>query len=169
MNPHNAQVPALLLVGLAERAAVLGRLGRPAEAVADWDRALRLAPAAQRASFRVRRAAALARAGDAPRATAEVEELAQGSLPGPDLYALAGVHALAAAGLARETSGPPPERAGRAERHAGRAVALLIRAAASGHFRDAASLARLDEDGDLAALRDREDYKAFRAGLGPKQ
>jgi hypothetical protein len=53
----------------------------------------------------------------------------------------------------------------RAEQYARAAIALLKRAASAGFFRDPANIAHLDKDPDLASLRDRADYKQFRAGL----
>jgi hypothetical protein len=60
-----------------------------------------------------------------------------------------------------------PERDKRASQYARQAVALLQRSAAAGQFRDPAMLAHLDRDDDLAFLRDRDDYKRFRASLTP--
>jgi hypothetical protein len=82
------------------------------------------------------------------------------------LYDLGCVHALNAASVARDQARPLPIRQRRAEDYARAALALLKRAAA-GFFRDPATLAHLDKDSDLASLRDRDDYKAFRTGLKP--
>jgi hypothetical protein len=79
---------------------------------------------------------------------------------------LACVQARNAASVARDVSSPLPARAKRAEHCARAALALLKRAAASGRFRAASNIAHLDRDNDLASLRKRDDYKAFRAGLG---
>jgi hypothetical protein len=146
---------------------VLDRLGKHREADADWDRALKLAPAARRTALRLQRADSRARSGDHERSAAEADELGRGKLPAPALYDLACVHALNAAGVARDQGRPLPIRERHTEDYARAAVALLRRAAAAGYFRDPATLAHLDKDSDLASLRDRDDYKAFRAGLKP--
>src|SRR5262249_16043000 len=58
------------------RARSLTALGRHPEALAEWDRALALTDATDRARIRAGRAIAVARAGDRSRALAEAEELA---------------------------------------------------------------------------------------------
>src|SRR5262249_12548265 len=60
-------------------AEVLGRLGRPAAALPDWDRAVELTPPAERPPARAGRAGTLARAGRVGEAAVEVDELAKGS------------------------------------------------------------------------------------------
>jgi tetratricopeptide (TPR) repeat protein len=128
----------------AGRAEVLMTLGRPAEALSDWDRAVELADGPTGDSFRLHRARALARAGEAVRAVAEAEELA--AAPGATAAALkecAGVLAVAAAGS-------PPD----ADRYHARAVELLRLAFAKG-YRDIAAML---QDSDLDPLRRRADY-----------
>src|SRR5439155_12371789 len=100
------------------RAYTLVKIDRPAEALADWDRALALDDGSGRTDLRLGRPAALARSGDAAQALAEADELAAATLPAARLYALACVYAVAAAKL-------PPAGADRA---AARAVAALRRA-----------------------------------------
>ena len=51
------------------------------------------------------------------------------------------------------------------ERARRQGFALLGRAATAGHFRIAANLSHADKDPDLAFLRDRPDYRRFRAAL----
>jgi serine/threonine-protein kinase len=165
LDPRNPQVSVGLLFGLPVRAAVLTRLGRQREADADWDRVLTLAPPEQRPNFRLRRADSRARAGDYRRAAEEANELLRTSPPGPVLYDLACVQALNAASARRDATRPLPERDKRAEGYARQAVSLLRRAASAGYFRDPARVAGMDKDSDLNTLRDRVDYKRFRAGL----
>jgi tetratricopeptide (TPR) repeat protein len=150
------------------RAMALVQLGRHRDAVADWDEVIRLeADASARQGFRLRRADSLARAGDHRRAAA-VDDLGQGeSVSGATLYDLAGIQAINAARAARDASRPLAEREKRVEQYARAAIAFLNRAASTGQFRHAANVAALDRNADLAFLRDRDDYKRFRAGLQP--
>jgi hypothetical protein len=60
---------------------------------------------------------------------------------------------------------PLPQGEKCAEQFARQAVALLKRAASAGLFRDPAIVADMDKDSDLDWLRDRDDYKPFRAAL----
>jgi hypothetical protein len=78
--------------------------------------------------------------------------LTQGkNLQGGTLYDAACVYALAAAALGDDSQ--------EAESHAAKAVALLIRAQATGFFQEAARIAHMKEDTDLDALRPREDFQ----------
>jgi tetratricopeptide (TPR) repeat protein len=130
------------------RADALVRLSRPAEALADWERALALDDGSARTALGLGRADALARAGEGARALAAADEVAAaGRLPAGALYNLACAYALAAAKL------PPAD----AERAAAKAVATLRRAVAAG-YRDAA---HMQKDSDLDALRRRDDYAAL--------
>ena len=55
-----------------------------------------------------------------------------------------------------------------AEKYAGRAVALLIRAQAVGYFRNPVTVEHMLKDSDLTSVREREDYKKLLAELGQK-
>src|SRR5207244_194970 len=109
-------------------------------------------------------------AGDYRWAADEADDLGRPApLPGGVLYSLSCIHALNAASASRDALRPLPEREKRGEEYAGQAIALLRRAAAAGLFRNSGLLAYLDRDIDLAGLRDRADYRAFRAGLQPEK
>ena len=66
-----------------------------------------------------------------------------------------------AAAVTRDSGRPLPEREKQAETWAQQAVTLLRRAAAAGHFGDAANRSRLEKDDALAFLRGREDFRTF--------
>jgi serine/threonine-protein kinase len=167
LDPRNPNVLAFLLFGLPSRAKVLLRLRKPGEADADWDRVLKLAPADWRFNLRFQRTDSRARAGDYLRSALEAEELARDKVSGAALYLLSCIHALNAGSVARDVSRPLPERDKRAEQYAMAALALLQRAKSAGYFRDPAKVADLDKISDLAFLRDRDDFKRFRAELNP--
>ncbi len=144
-NPQQAAARSYLRNAYRGRARALERLGRSAEAVADWDRALALDDGSGRAALRLGRADALARGGDAARALAAADELAGAEkLTFGQRYNLACVYALAAAKL------PPAD----ADGAAAKAVVALRQAVAAG-FRD---VGHMLHDGDLAAARTRADY-----------
>jgi serine/threonine-protein kinase len=131
------------------RAKVLTALRRHAEAVQDWDRALALNQGPLRNQLRLGRAANLAQLGQHARATAEVEDiLTTTKLNGSATYDVACVFALAAAKAKEPVL---------TEQYAARAVALLRDAAAKG-FRD---VAHMQQDTDLDALRQRQDFQEF--------
>jgi tetratricopeptide (TPR) repeat protein len=130
------------------RAVALMQLNRHAEAVPDWERAIELSDAPDRLSFRLWRAQCLARAGDPAKAVAEAEELAQGNGTGADtLYNCACILAAVAVRADAPT----------ADRHAGRAVAVLRQAVAKGY----SNIPRLLRDADLTPLCRRSDYAAL--------
>jgi serine/threonine-protein kinase len=127
------------------RAVVLGRLGRHAEAAADWDRAVELADPRQRNAFRAERAVSYAQAGRAAEAVAEAADLtAAGGWNAPQWYDFACVYGLAADKL--------PDRR---DELAGRAVELLGRAIKAG-WRDRN---HIDADPDFDAVRGRPDFR----------
>src|SRR5262249_53214413 len=133
------------------RAQALDKLGRHADAVQDWDRALSLnAVPAGEPGIRSSRAVSLARAGDHARAVAEADALAAAKgATGSALYDLACACALAAAAV--------QDDAKLQDRYAARAVELLRQAVAKG-FKDAA---HMNKDRDLHALRDRAGFKSL--------
>jgi tetratricopeptide (TPR) repeat protein len=137
------------------------RLGKHAKAVADLDRALVYCPKGEEGPVRWARVDALARAGEHVRACAEADDLARGTKAGPgDLYNLACVYALAV-GTA-ERSGKPDL----AEGYLTRAVQMLRRAQAAGHFADRANVEHMKKDPDLDPIRKRPAFVSWLRGLG---
>jgi hypothetical protein len=133
----------------ADRAEALDRLGRHADAQKDWDRAIDLTGGTA-PSYRCFR---LLSEGRTPEAVAAADELAaEKDVQGNVLYALARVDALAAAHSAD---------AGKGERYAARAVALLRQASERGY--DPA--ARMKTDPALASLRKLKDFQKLLADL----
>jgi serine/threonine-protein kinase len=168
-DPNNATARLFLRNSHWGRARALRVLGRHREAIADWDESVRLDSGASRAYLRLRRADSRARAGGYLRAAAEAEELAVDGAPAGTLYNLACIHALNAVAAGKDAARPLPERERRAEQYARAAVALLHRVAATGYFHDPKRVEHLDKDDDLAGLRGREDYRAFRKTLTPEK
>jgi serine/threonine-protein kinase len=132
------------------RAQALGKFGRHAEALRDWDRAVALGEPSAQAERRLARADALARAGEPARAVADAEALAGArDAPAGTLYDAACVYALASAA--------PPAGAALADRYAARAVELLRQSFVKGHT----DVAHMLQDADLDPLRRRADYAAL--------
>jgi hypothetical protein len=144
------------------RAASLDKLGRHAESVRAWDRAIDLDEGTNRPGFRLGRAGAMARGGDHAGAVAEANGIAElKGVGGPLLYDAACVCAVAAAAA----RGDAPL----AGRYATRAVELLGRAREAGHFKDAAMINHAKRDTDLDSLRSRDDFQKFMASLGAEE
>jgi serine/threonine protein kinase/tetratricopeptide (TPR) repeat protein len=145
------------------RADALQRLGRTAEAVREYDRALTLDEGPRRPDIRLARAVALLDQNGGPAgAVAEADELTRGDkVSGATLYNAARVCARASAAT--------PDDETRRESYATRAVALLRRASAAGHFKRGAQVQQLKTDSDLDPLRPREDYQSLVKELEPKQ
>jgi serine/threonine protein kinase len=140
-----------------DRALALDALKRFPDALADWDRALELAPPTVRLRLQLGRARTRARAGEAAEAVAEAVALTRdAATPSARCCDAADVCALASAAA--------PEAEQR-EAYAGQALALLRRAQAAGFFKDPAKVAHLKQDTDLAPLRPRHDFQKFVAEL----
>jgi serine/threonine protein kinase len=153
--PNDVVTRNLLGEAHQDRALTLDALERFADALADWDRALELAPPNVR--LQLGRARTRAQAGKTVEAVAEAAALTRD--PGAPSFLCcdaACVYALASAAV-QETS----ER----EEYAGQALALLRRAQAAGFFKDRAKVAHLNQDTDLAPLRPRDDFQKFVAEL----
>jgi tetratricopeptide (TPR) repeat protein len=131
----------------AGRARALDRLGRHADAVQDWEHAVKLDDGSQHAVLKLGRAISQAQAsGSHEQALAEAETLAKGG----DAPTLEGLARLCA--RASEVAG---------ERYAVLAVKLLRQAVSAG-YRDTLYL---NEGADLAPLRQRDDFKKLLAEL----
>jgi serine/threonine protein kinase/Flp pilus assembly protein TadD len=153
--PRSVEAHRFLRNAHEGRAGALMRLGRFAEALADWDRAVELDEAPQRPPDLLMRAVCLARL-DPTRAVAEVEQLVQREKPtAAMLYDVACVYSLAASG----------EKDSRRERYAARAVEVLRQAQAGGFFGEPDRVAHLKKDPDLDPIRGREDFRLFLQAL----
>jgi tetratricopeptide (TPR) repeat protein len=138
-----------------DRAGALGQLSRHADALRDYDQALKLDDGQRQSSLRMERALARARLKEIPQALQEAESLiASLDADAPTLYTGAVILALASAAM--------PEQA---DRHGQHAVGLLRRALAKG-YKD---LATLKQGRDLDLLREREDFKRLLAEFEAKR
>ena len=150
----NATAKQFLLNTYEGRAAALAEMERYAVAVKEFDRAAALFGGQLRPPARLRRADALARAGDSGRTFAEVNALAAlTGISGPTFYDLACACSLAAAAA--------KEDAGQAEVYAARAVALLERAYKENYFADPRQVTHMEQDTDIDPLRRRPDYQSL--------
>jgi tetratricopeptide (TPR) repeat protein len=151
------------------QANALARLGRPAEAVKAFDRALELDDGPFRIRLLLGRASATALAGDHAAALVVAgEQLQKSPADATVLHNAAYVYTSASGAVARDTRLPDAERARRAEQYASEAVALLVKARAGGAFKTAEALFQLKSDHLLDLLRPRADFKALLADLEKK-
>jgi tetratricopeptide (TPR) repeat protein len=143
----------------AGRAHALDHLGRHAEALADWDKALQQATEAQRPLRRLARAATLARLKRHAEAVAEAEAALPSQASGEERYTAAVVCSLSAAAVGHDATLSEADRRRRADGYAGKAVALLAQARNAGYFEAEGPLALLQRDPDLDPLRSRPDFQ----------
>jgi serine/threonine protein kinase/tetratricopeptide (TPR) repeat protein len=138
-----------------DRALALDLLNRPKEALADWDRAVELAPPADKPRMQLGRARTRARIGEVAAAVAEAAALTKDpATPGAVCFEAATVYALAAG-----------KQATQREAYAGEAIALLRRAHAAGFFKDRTKIDALKKNTDFEPLGSREDFNELVAAL----
>lgn len=143
-NPHPSARP-FLRNSWTVRAQILGGLDRQEEARRSAEQALALDPKFMQA--RLALAMPLARLGLHNRAATIAESLGRDDPSPATLYNIACVYA--AFGGSHRASDP--------------ALDYLKRAERSGFFRDSANLKEIDDDPDLDPLRNRQDFRAWRA------
>jgi tetratricopeptide (TPR) repeat protein len=153
-DPRAASARQFLRNSYGGRAEVFGRLGKHAEAAADWEKAVELSSPADQPLVRALRATSRLRAGKVAEAVAEVAELRPltGWAAG-QLYDFACVYSVASGRIADKKG-----------EYADRAVELLRKAVKAG-WKDVAKLAT---DDDLSPLRERDDFKQLLAELEKK-
>jgi tetratricopeptide (TPR) repeat protein len=163
-QPRHAEAREFLGLVHVGRAAALKYLGRPADAAADYDRALELATKERHPVLRLRRCGVTLARADHARAAAEADAAAKADAAADVLLACGGVHAVAAATVRRDARLPEPERQRLAGQYADRAVQLLRQAVAKGHE----DPKPLTLDPDFEPLRPRPDFQQLLAELTAK-
>jgi serine/threonine-protein kinase len=160
-GPDASSSSAVLRFAHASRAEVLGLVGRHAEALRDWDRAIELADDSTLGVFRLARAGELARSGNYLQAETEAKSLANvASIPvSRRAYGIACVEARASAGAHVDVALPARERDARAESFAASAVRWLDQARGAGFFRDHPAIDQMRAETDLDSLRSRSDFQ----------
>jgi tetratricopeptide (TPR) repeat protein len=163
MGGEEREAREFLCEAYYSRATALTQLGRHAEALADWDCALKVPPAPDLLSWlRRQRACTLARLGKVAEARAVADELAATGAKDPKAwYEAACVHAVLAV-----AEGTDPKHK---EEGCVRALELLTRAEAAGYFRDPAHRDDLKKDADLNSLRARDDFQKLQKAIEKKR
>jgi tetratricopeptide (TPR) repeat protein len=161
-EPRHSKAGTLLLNTYLARQQALTRLGRHAEALPDWDRAIDLDAGQYGAALRAGRALTLARAGQHARAVRQATALARDrATPGELLPTLAAACSVSSAAVRKDAGLAPAERTKRAEQLAAQAVELLHEAVR----KKALGLGQLRKDPDFAPLRLRDDFQRLLADL----
>src|SRR5262249_3276552 len=135
------------------RAMTLDRLGRLAEALQDWERAVELDTGKNRDWLGMQRALTAPRLRNPAAAATAAQALSRRKLSGPLLHALARTYALASSAARQDAKLPAPDQHRLAEQYAAAAVQLLTRAHAAGHFKAPADRADLEQHRDFNPLR----------------
>jgi tetratricopeptide (TPR) repeat protein len=142
------------------RAQALAALERKQEALADYDRAIKLEDGPNHTALRLERADTLAHLGKHAEATAEADALAREEvIEAESLYQSACIFSISSEAVHRDTKISAADRQKLSAQYAARAVELLARSHAAGYFKDPAHLQTLKKDSDLDPLRSREDFK----------
>jgi serine/threonine protein kinase/Tfp pilus assembly protein PilF len=158
LTPVHEQNPRVLPARLAlrnsyrSRAMAHDELGKYAEAVTDWTRAIELGPPQDQPALRFARADSRVRAGQVDESVAEVAQLRKSApLTADQWYNFACIYALASS-----------KSAGKKQEYADEAMRMLRRAVQAG-YKDAAHMAR---DKDLEVLHGRGDFKKLLDEMG---
>jgi serine/threonine-protein kinase len=163
-NPRARQV---LCEAFAGRADVWYRLGKYRSSISDWQDAIRLDSGGNVGEFRIRKAFALAKAGEHGEAMNEVTDLEKtASLKGDELFNLACISALASSAAGQDMRLPETQRKKLVDSFAHRALVLLRRASTQTDlFKDAEETEKLLKDEDLKSLQGRSDFMELKAEL----
>jgi tetratricopeptide (TPR) repeat protein len=177
-QPHTASsLRQWECVAYAVRAYTFIELGRHADAVADWDRAMAADPSALPHLVRFLRAISDTRVSGRDNSASYAEHYAAAlrEMDAADrtyvlfgtqlMHAGAKVCALASSTAAADTRLPEGIRSQRADQYAAKAVAYLKRARDLHYFRLPQRLQALKSDKELHSLRSRPDFQAFMATL----
>lgn len=136
------------------RAIALDRLGKPADAVRDWDKVIELCPKGEQPNARASRVTSRLSAGQVAEAVADADELRKlTDWNAGQWYHFARVYAVA--------SGKIADKKGE---YAAAAMELLIQAVKAG-YKD---VAHMKKDPDLDSLRGRDDFRKLLADLEAK-
>jgi eukaryotic-like serine/threonine-protein kinase len=150
-EPRDVTAKLFLSKCYFNRAVALDLLGKHAEALRDWDKAIEFCSVENRPSLRAGRATSRVQAGQVAEGVAEVAELTKSPFwPAAQWYDFACVYAVASGKDADKKDG-----------YAVRAIELLQKAIKAG-YKDASHMAK---DTDLAPLRDRDDFRKLLAEL----
>jgi tetratricopeptide (TPR) repeat protein len=162
-NPETVDERDSLRDASCGQAQALMKLGRDADAVKDWDRAIELDKGRDQPRFRLWRGLALARTqkGDYAKVVADAVTLSQVKVAKDKaVYDAARVCALASAAIKKDAK--------LADQYATRAVELLGKAREAGYFKEAIDVEHMQKDSDLDSLRSRDDYNKLVADLEAK-
>lgn len=146
--PQDGHARMSLRVAYQFRALTFGLIGRHAESVQDWERAVALETGPSLPWFRMKLAVARAHAGDVARAQSEAEDILGKVKTSLLLYEASRIWAMAAA-----YDGAPKAAA------IAHAIALLRAAAAAGFFKDPNSVLLFNQEKDFGPLRDDGEFK----------
>jgi serine/threonine-protein kinase len=165
-EPNNPAAGEFLRNAHQCRAESLSRLGRPGEALREWDLALALDSGPRKAVLRAGRAATLARSGQHARADAEAAEMLRSpGLTDEALYFLACAYSQAAGAVRKDTQVSVAQRDRLAERYAAAALEMLAKARAAGWFNDPSHLPTMMDDDDFTPLKEHAGFRKFVAEL----
>ncbi|HLJ97495.1 MAG TPA: protein kinase [Gemmataceae bacterium] len=168
-QPRHSRAREKLRDAFTARAETWSRLGKHAEAIGDWDRAIRADGGSSRDALRLMRATSLARMGDHRQATAEAKAVAEHVEPsGDNLYYLACVYALSAGAARQDAKLDPAQSKDQSEQYASHALELLAKAADAGFFVDPARVAYIQHDPMLQPITGRNDFKKWWNALKAK-
>jgi serine/threonine-protein kinase len=169
-EPRHVVLRARLFKCHGLRAMIYYEKGRYPESVKDWDRVIELVEEPRLSRYRYFRGFTLTLAGKHARAAADVKAVTDWSVFSPgELHVMAGVCAAYVREVRDDARLSAAERGRLAEEHGARAVRLLRKAAAAGHFQGWSGALQLWLDEDLAPLLARADFQQLMREIAGKR
>jgi tetratricopeptide (TPR) repeat protein len=161
-NPKADRARDSLINSFYGRAVSLTRLHKLIAALNDWESSLKMAKDDEKPVLLLGQAITIAQQGDHARATSAAEIIIRDpQTAGKLLVQAAAVFAVAVPCALRDDRLQVAEQTGLADRYASRAIGLLIRARALGHFKKPENRASLNDGPEWNDLKKREAFRRF--------
>jgi serine/threonine protein kinase/tetratricopeptide (TPR) repeat protein len=163
-NLTNTYCTHFCTMALGARAVTRMSLNDPKNALADWDQLMEVVGPIEAENYRLHRVLSLSALGEHRKAVEEIEKiLHRPSLSGEQRYNCACALSQVLPAISKDASLSLEQRRRAQDVQAARAIEVLTQLCKEGFFGESANRQLLNDDPDLNALRERDDFKRWRA------